>query len=76
MSDEETKFPARGFIKDEIGDLPFEIAERFNLMAAPKKSGWYQAQISYRVDEDGNVKLIDEVKVSFVGDTDLIGIQR
>lgn len=76
MIDTETKFSDRGFVKDEIGDLPFEIAERFNLMANPKKSGWYQAQISYMVDEAGNIELIDEIKVVFTGTKDLIGIRR
>lgn len=57
-------------------DACFNIAEAFNSLSHKEQAGWYTASISYFLDENGEIQKIDEVKITYTGDTDLIGIQK
>lgn len=65
-----------GYLNEHIGDAPFEIAKIFSSMAKETKEGWHTGTIAYKIDANGNVILIDGIKVTYTGETDLKGISR
>ena len=63
------EIPSRfdGVENNPLPDTCKEIANQFNAMVSDKRAGWYEAKIVYRVDDNGAIDKVDELRIVFSG---------